>query len=165
MFRIDDPTAAVALPTPAAAGTGGYFTEGDPGAGVAATRVTGDFLNMLQEELANAVTGTGGTLSKTTYTQLRDAIKGSGTMASTGYRKTPSGLIFQWGYMNSAPSTGSITFPVSFPGGTTYIVLFSPVELDTTAALSVNGFSYTASQFSYTKSASTSKFAWFAVGS
>ncbi len=75
MFRIDDPTAAVSLPTPGAAGTPGYFTEGNPLAGQGATIVTPDWANMVQEELCNLVTAAGLTLAKNTFTQIRDAVK------------------------------------------------------------------------------------------
>ncbi|KDR25420.1 hypothetical protein [Caballeronia zhejiangensis] len=75
MFRIDDPTAATSLPTPEAAGTEGFFTEGNPTAGTPATNVRGSWLNMIQEELRAVVVAAGLTPSKTTYTQLRDAIK------------------------------------------------------------------------------------------
>lgn len=74
MFKIDDATAAAVLPTPAAAGTAGYFTEGDPGGSVPATVVTADWLNAVQEEIAYTITQTGGTLSKTDRTQLYTAI-------------------------------------------------------------------------------------------
>lgn len=84
MFRIDDPSAVGSLPTPAAAGTEGFFTEGNPGTGVPATRVTGDFLNLLQEELRNVVVAAGLTPSKTNNAQLLSAIRtlalGSGYM-------------------------------------------------------------------------------------
>ena len=70
MFRIDDATATNSLPTPAVAGTPGYFTEGNPGLGVPATKVTGDWLNMIQEELVNVITGAGRSPSKTTFNQL-----------------------------------------------------------------------------------------------
>jgi hypothetical protein len=36
MYRIDDATAATLLPAPEAAGTEGYFTEGNPTAGTPA---------------------------------------------------------------------------------------------------------------------------------
>ncbi len=74
MFKIDNSTAATALPTPAAAGTPGYFTGGNPGSGVAATILDADFMNMLQEELNNVVTGAGLTPSKTTYNQVATAL-------------------------------------------------------------------------------------------
>ncbi|MFM0173185.1 hypothetical protein PQR33_28110 [Paraburkholderia sediminicola] len=74
MFLTDQTTAAPTLPTPAAAGTPGYFTNGNPGTGVPATIVDADWLNMLQLELLGVVTAGGLTPSKTTYTQVRDAI-------------------------------------------------------------------------------------------
>ena len=88
MFQTDQATAATVLPTPAAAGTQGYFTNGNPGAGVPATILDADFMNMLMLELANVVTGAGLTLSKTTYNQVLSAIKRIGqntiVLADTG---------------------------------------------------------------------------------
>ncbi|MDR5765050.1 glycine-rich domain-containing protein [Caballeronia sp. LZ028] len=75
MFRIDDATAATSLPTPEAAGTEGYFTEGNPTAGVPATNVRGSWLNMIQEELRAVVVAGGLTPSKTTYNQLLLALR------------------------------------------------------------------------------------------
>ncbi|MFL9893738.1 gp53-like domain-containing protein [Paraburkholderia sp. RL17-381-BIF-C] len=74
MFRIDDATAATSLPTPEAAGTEGYWTEGNPATGTPATNVRGSWLNMIQEELRAIVVAGGLTPSKTTYTQVRDAL-------------------------------------------------------------------------------------------
>lgn len=88
MFRIDDSTAATSLPTPEAAGTEGYFTEGNPVAGTPATNVRGSWLNMIQEELRAVVVAGGLTPSKTTYNQLLAAIKRIGqntvVLADTG---------------------------------------------------------------------------------
>lgn len=75
MFQTDQSTAASSLPTPASAGTQGYFTNGNPASGVAATIVDADFLNMTMLELVNIVTAAGLTLSKTTYNQVLLAIK------------------------------------------------------------------------------------------
>lgn len=75
MFPTDQATAASSLPTPAAAGTQGFFTNGNPSSGVAATIVDADWLNMVQEELINVVLGGGIALSKTTYNQVLAAIK------------------------------------------------------------------------------------------
>ncbi|MFM0002749.1 hypothetical protein PQR57_17145 [Paraburkholderia dipogonis] len=74
MFRIDDATAASSLPTPEAAGTEGYFTEGNPATGTPATLERASWFNMVQEELRAIVVAGGLTPSKTTYTQVRDAI-------------------------------------------------------------------------------------------
>ncbi len=88
MYQVDLPTAAATLPTPAAAGTPGFFTNGNPATGVAATIVDADFLNMLMMELSNIVTGAGIALSKTTYNQVLTAIKRIGqnttVLADTG---------------------------------------------------------------------------------
>lgn len=75
MFLTDQTTAAATLPTPAAAGTPGYFTNGSPGTGVPATIVDADWLNMLQLELMSIVSAAGITPSKTTYNQVLSAIK------------------------------------------------------------------------------------------
>lgn len=88
MFQTDQATAAALLPAPAAAGTQGYFTNGNPSTGVAATILDADFMNMVMLELANVVTGAGLTLSKTTYNQVLSAIKRIGqntiVLADTG---------------------------------------------------------------------------------
>ncbi|MDR3513792.1 MAG: hypothetical protein P4L73_19315 [Caulobacteraceae bacterium] len=71
MYRIDGATALSSLPTPAAAGTPGYFGIGSPGP----TVVSADWLNMVQEEMLAVIVAAGETPSKTTFTQLRDAIE------------------------------------------------------------------------------------------
>lgn len=75
MYRIDDATAATSLPTPEAAATEGYFTEGNPATGTPATKVRASWLNMLQEELRAIVVGAGMTPSKTAYSQVYAAIQ------------------------------------------------------------------------------------------
>ncbi|MDP9893225.1 hypothetical protein J2W32_001470 [Variovorax boronicumulans] len=70
MFGIDDPTAVAVLPTPELPGTPGFFTEGNPALGQAATYVRASWLNALQQELLNILTAAGVTPSKTTYNQL-----------------------------------------------------------------------------------------------
>lgn len=65
MHRIDGPGATV----------DGLFTEGDPTSGMPATTVTGNWLNAVQEEIANAVEEAGLVLDKPDNTQLADAIR------------------------------------------------------------------------------------------
>jgi hypothetical protein len=88
MFQTDQATAANTLPTPSAAGTPGYFTNGNPASGVAATILDADFMNMIMMELSNVVTGAGIALSKTAYNQVLAAIKRLGqntvVLADTG---------------------------------------------------------------------------------
>ncbi len=76
MYRIDNATAATTLPTPRAIGPrpNGFFTDGNPGTLEPATVVDDDWLNALQEEIANVITSVGITLDKATHTQLAQAI-------------------------------------------------------------------------------------------
>ncbi|MDR5784055.1 hypothetical protein QCE63_32055 [Caballeronia sp. LZ065] len=124
MFRIDDATAATSLPTPEAAGTEGYFTEGNPTSGTPATNVRGAWLNMIQEELRAVVVAGGLTPSKTTYNQVYQALQAlfplkslfAAVLSTNGYLKipTPAGTLFiQWGTANGA--SGTWTFPIAFP--------------------------------------------------
>lgn len=122
MFRIDDSTAAVALPTPEVAGTPGYFTEGNPTTGVAATNVRGSWLNMIQEELMSIVTAGGLTPDKTTYNQVLNAIKAVAigqfisSFSANGYVKLPNGMIIQWGQVGGVGTGGTTaTYPIAFP--------------------------------------------------
>jgi len=85
MFSIDEPTAASSLPAPAAAGTEGYFTNGNPASGVPATILDADWLNMVQQELLNIVEAGGLTPSKTTYNQVLEAIQIIGQRGASSY--------------------------------------------------------------------------------
>ncbi len=74
MYQYDDPTVSTTLPTPAPAGTGGYFTDGDPVTNEAATLLRADFMNMVMMELLNILAAANITPSKTTYNQVYTAI-------------------------------------------------------------------------------------------
>lgn len=82
MYQIDVATAATALPTPAAPGTEGFFTDGNPASGLPATIVDADFMNMLMMELINLVEAAGQSPSKTTYNQVLTAIKTLGQQSA-----------------------------------------------------------------------------------
>jgi len=75
MYRIDDATAATSLPAPEAAGTEGYFTEGNPATGTPATKIRGSWLNMLQEELCSILAAAGIARSKASYNQVNSALQ------------------------------------------------------------------------------------------
>ncbi|OAK66070.1 hypothetical protein A3K87_09905 [Variovorax paradoxus] len=83
MFAIDDATAVAVMPTPEAAGTAGYFTEGNPALGVAATYLRASFLNGLMQELLNVLAGAGVAPSKTTYNQILTALRTNALITAT----------------------------------------------------------------------------------
>lgn len=89
MHRIDHTTAAVALPTPDAVGTPGYFVKGSPGTATPATIVTADWANAVQEELANVIEEAGDTLDKGDHTQLKVAIDAMIAAAVAGVYPLP----------------------------------------------------------------------------
>ena len=74
MFRIDTSDAAAVAPTVPAAGTEGYYQEGNRSSGLLATKVPAWWLNMIQEELRGLVVGAGHTPSKTDNTQVLAAV-------------------------------------------------------------------------------------------
>jgi len=69
MHRVDGSTAVAVLPTAAAVGTPGYYSNTNR------TIVDADQLNAIQEEIAGVVVAAGLTLDKTDNTQLLDAVK------------------------------------------------------------------------------------------
>ena len=75
MYRLDNSTAATAIPTPGSVGPNpnGFFTDGVPGV-TPNTIVPADWLNAVQEEISYAVTQSGQTLSKTNRGQLWTSI-------------------------------------------------------------------------------------------
>jgi hypothetical protein len=76
MQRVTRSTAAGVLPAiPASPGSPGYFTGGDPIAGVPATVPGYEWFNGVQEELIAAIVGAGVTPAAATLTQLRQALR------------------------------------------------------------------------------------------
>ncbi|TCK36738.1 hypothetical protein B0G84_5751 [Paraburkholderia sp. BL8N3] len=99
MYQTDQITAVASLPSPAVAATQGYFTNGNPGSGLAATVVDADFLNMTMMEIINVVNAAGLVPSKTTYNQLLTAIR----------------ILIQSGGSNYGLDTGTVnSYRVSF---------------------------------------------------
>ena len=126
MQRIDVASAVTALPAPAAAGTPGYFTGGDPVGGQAATVLSADFMNMLQEELIAIVLAAALAPSKTNHGQLLQALEAlfgiTGNLAANGHIIIPVGnlkLIINWGSATQGDSTGGqvVTFDQPFTTG------------------------------------------------
>lgn len=89
MFRTDQATAVTALPVPAAVGTPGYFTGGNPATGQAATILDADWLNMVQEELMAFLTVAALAPSKTEHGQVLAAVQQM--FASTSYAQSFAG--------------------------------------------------------------------------
>src|ERR1700738_3982001 len=84
MYRIDTTTGTASLPTPGAAGTAGYFTNGNPALGVPATVVDQDWFNRLQEEMMSLLTAAAITPVKSNFTQLLQAVRACGILVDTG---------------------------------------------------------------------------------
>lgn len=83
MYQIDNATAVAVRPAATAAGTAGWFTDGNPGGGVPATIVPGEFLNMLMAELMALPAAVGITLSKASSNQVLAAISAMGATVGT----------------------------------------------------------------------------------
>lgn len=119
MFRIDGPGAT----------NDNKFTEGDPANGTRATVVTDEWLNSIQEELANAIEGEGEELSKLDSSQLltvfRSRVIGVESRTKMKQYDVPEGVQFR---LNDGGRSGTFfvktgTPPISDPFEGVYIVL------------------------------------------
>lgn len=103
MFRIDGPGFA----------PGNLFTDGNPALGIPATDVTDEWLNAVQEELANTIESSGITLNKSTNTQLNAAINSrivaAQSIARYIYKYSGTGSQTAYTLGVSAPSTLSVS--------------------------------------------------------
>ena len=75
MQRVTDPSVSATLPAPSSTGSPGYYTSGDAAAGVAATIVTKDWLNGIQEELLALITAAGLTPDIANNAQILQALR------------------------------------------------------------------------------------------
>lgn len=75
MYQIDSSGSVPAQPAPAAAGTPGWFTGGNPAVGQAATILDSDWFNALQAELIAVLTAASISPSKTANAQILAAIQ------------------------------------------------------------------------------------------
>lgn len=108
MYRVDNASNAGSLPAPSADGPnpGGYFEDKDPANGVEGTIVPAEWLNMVQEEIANVIedADAGNTaLDKSERTQLKNAIL---AMISAQGAGVPTGIIQP--YAGAAAPTGYV---------------------------------------------------------
>lgn len=74
MYQIDNSTAAATIPASTPVGTPGYFTDGNPATGVAATIMPAEFMNALMMENLNVLSAAGIAPAKGQYNQLALAI-------------------------------------------------------------------------------------------
>lgn len=74
MYRIDSSGSVGVKPTPAALGTEGFWSAGDPSVPTPATEIDQDFMNMLQESLIAPIDAFGIAHSKTDVSQLLQAM-------------------------------------------------------------------------------------------
>lgn len=75
MYQIDVATAATTQPASTTAGTAGFFTDGNPASATPATIVPAEFLNSMMVEMLNVLTDGSVTPVKSSFTNLRDAIR------------------------------------------------------------------------------------------
>jgi hypothetical protein len=75
MYQIDNSSAVAAIPASTAAGTPGYFTDGNPATGIAPTILPAEFMNMVMMEILGVLSAGGVTPSKSNFTQLTTAIR------------------------------------------------------------------------------------------
>jgi hypothetical protein len=144
MYQIDSNGSVTTMPTPADAATPGWWTGGNPAIGEAATLIDPDWLNAVQAELLNILSGAGVSPLKGVSTQVLAALQilfaaaaGSatqkfnvaaataaanavnlgqftGSIGTSGWQPLPGGLILQWGNFTASASAGAAT-PVTFP--------------------------------------------------
>lgn len=93
MYRIDNSTSVTTAPNVPAPAQERYFTNGDPGAGVAATKLDSWWFNMIQEEIRQAIVDAGLIPNKNDNTQLSQAIQNRIAAAGSGI---PSGTLHPW---------------------------------------------------------------------
>lgn len=109
MFRIDDPTAAPALPAPEAAGTEGFWTEGNPGAGVPDTIIRASWMNRVQESLRAIVDAVGIAPGKTAYAAVSQAIRRMAGANASVLTTTGSLTADQAGIVSLSAAAGNVT--------------------------------------------------------
>jgi hypothetical protein len=164
MFRIDNTTAVGTLPVAAAPIVPGYFTDGNPSTGVAATIVDAWWCNMLQEEILTVISAAGITPNKAAHNQLYLALQALYTPAGqtgaflplaggtlTGLLVVDTGFpTIQW--VNNTlpiPSGGVWRIDVGLQGGFNFQMntapagdfstLISPLTMGPTLQVRING--------------------------
>jgi hypothetical protein len=122
MHQIDSIGSVATQPTPAAAGTPGWWFGGNPATGQPATIMDTDWFNAVQAELLAILAAAGIAPVKGTNNQVLAAIRElldtsitSGSNANGHWKMFPDGSIEQWGNGSTTLGVGDITFPIPFP--------------------------------------------------
>lgn len=76
MYQIDNSTAVTVIPASTAAGSVGFFTDGNPVSNIPATILPAEFMNMLMMEMLGVLSAAGVAPSKAAFSQLTLAIRG-----------------------------------------------------------------------------------------
>jgi hypothetical protein len=75
MYQIDNSTAVAVIPASTAAGSVGFFTDGNPVSNIPATILPAEFMNMLMMEMLGVLSAAGIAPLKATFNQLTAAIR------------------------------------------------------------------------------------------
>jgi hypothetical protein len=75
MYQIDVPTAVTTPPRSTQAGEPGYFTDGNPATGQAATILPAEFMNAVMRELLNLLHAAGIAPDKAKFDQITQAVQ------------------------------------------------------------------------------------------
>lgn len=174
MYEYDDPTAIASRPASTSPGTPGWFTDGNPGAGIPATILRAEFMNMLQAELLAILTAGAITPNKAVSNQLLLAltaiftananwIGSNQSVAASGYQKLPGNLIVQWGAVTSPGLSGTLTWPIAFPHQCFSVVGMGDNSVAYNSGLTFNLSGSTTTGIGYFQS-TTGAFSWIAIG-
>jgi Chaperone of endosialidase len=119
MYRIDNQLGATVLPAPSAPSITPdlFFTAGDEIAGVQATIVDAEWLNMVQEEICYVITANGMTLNKGDRTQLRQAIAYMTGQDLGGYLPLGGGTLTGNLALPNLYFTGEVSGPLLYSSG------------------------------------------------
>ncbi|MBX9596002.1 MAG: hypothetical protein K2X46_16685 [Roseomonas sp.] len=134
MFRVDDPTASATLPVPEAAGTEGYFTEGNPVGSIPSTEFRASWFNRVQESLRAIVDAVGITPAKTAYSAVSQAIRRMAGANASVVTATGALTADQAGIIAVSAAAGNVTLTLPAVNAANGVPLrFNFVRTDTSA--------------------------------
>ena len=115
-------------------------------------------------ELATGAEALGG--SDATRAVTSSGLASDKSLAANGYMTLPGNVVMQWGGYTGGASSGSVSFPKTFPTACASVVCTPGTAdrlTDLTAAPSTTSFSF-ATSIASTGTASTVGFFWMAIG-